>query len=103
MSKLFAFVVFLAAAGFLVYQYRKPPEPAPLQAETDDDGDHASTGWETFLEGMVGACWTVTATWPVRTEGSGRMRNHDSNALASSIVLACRPRPEIGRASCRER
>jgi putative DNA methylase len=63
------------------------------QAETDDDGDHASTGWETFLEGMVGACWTVTATWPVRTEGSGRMRNHDSNALASSIVLACRPRP----------
>lgn len=33
MSKLFAFVVFLAAGGFLAYQYRKPPEPAPLQAE----------------------------------------------------------------------
>lgn len=63
------------------------------QAETDDDGGHASTGWETLLEGMITAGWSVTATWPVQTEGSGRMRNLASNALASSIVLACRPRP----------
>jgi putative DNA methylase len=63
------------------------------QAETDDDGAHASTGWDTLLEGMLRAGWTVTATWPVRTEGSGRMRNQDSNALGSSIVLACRRRP----------
>ncbi|HUY50830.1 MAG TPA: DUF1156 domain-containing protein [Streptosporangiaceae bacterium] len=62
------------------------------QAETDDDGHHASTGWETLLEGMLRAGWAVTATWPVRTEGVGRMRNQASNALASSIVLACRPR-----------
>ena len=33
MSKLFAFLVFLAAAGFLAYQYRKPQQPAPLPAE----------------------------------------------------------------------
>jgi putative DNA methylase len=64
------------------------------QAETDDDGTHKSTGWDTLLEGMLRAGWTVTATWPVRTEGSGRMRNQDSNALGSSIVLACRRRPE---------
>ena len=64
------------------------------QAETDDDGQHASTGWETLLEGMLTAGWAVTATWPMRTEGSGRMRNQESNALASSIVLACRPRLE---------
>jgi putative DNA methylase len=63
------------------------------QAETDDDGGHASTGWETLLEGMIASGWAVTATWPVQTEGSGRMRNQGSNALASSIVLACRPRP----------
>ena len=61
------------------------------QAETDDDGGHASTGWETLLEGMINSGWAVTATWPVQTEGSGRMRNQESNALASSIVLACRP------------
>ena len=63
------------------------------QAEAEGDGDHASTGWETLLEGMLTAGWVVTATWPVRTERSGRVRDIGSNALASSIVLACRPRP----------
>ena len=63
------------------------------QAETDEGGDHASTGWETLLEGMLKSGWAVTATWPTRTERGGRTRDIDSNALASSIVLACRPRP----------
>jgi putative DNA methylase len=63
------------------------------QAETDSEGGHASTGWETLLEGMIKAGWTITATWPVRTERSGRMNAIDTNALASSIALACRPRP----------
>ena len=38
------------------------------QAENDDDGRHASTGWETLLEGMIRAGWAVTGTWPMRTE-----------------------------------
>jgi putative DNA methylase len=63
------------------------------QAETDDDGGHASTGWETLLEGMITSGWAVTGTWPIRSERGNRMRAIDSNALASSIVLACRPRP----------
>ena len=63
------------------------------QAEADDDGGHASTGWETLLEGMLAGGWAVTATWPINTERGGRMRDIGSNALASSIVLACRPRP----------
>ena len=42
---------------------------------------------------MLTAGWAVTATWPIRTERGGRTRNIESNALASSIVLACRPRP----------
>jgi putative DNA methylase len=63
------------------------------QAETNADGDHASTGWETLLEGLLSAGWSVTGTWPIRTELGNRMRSIDSNALASSIVLACRPRP----------
>lgn len=63
------------------------------QAENDDDGGHASTGWETLLEGMLSAGWTITATWPVHTEAGNRMRGMGFNALASSIVLACRPRP----------
>jgi len=63
------------------------------QAESDGDGQ-ASTGWETLLEGIIQSGWTITATWPLRTERSGRMRDVASNALASSIVLACRPRQE---------
>jgi putative DNA methylase len=63
------------------------------QAEADNDGGHASTGWETLLQGMLTGGWAVTATWPVNTERGGRMRDVGSNALASSVVLACRPRP----------
>jgi len=63
------------------------------QSESDEAGE-ASTGWETILGSMVQSGWSVTATWPMRTEGSGRMIAKDTNALASSVVLALRPRPE---------
>jgi putative DNA methylase len=63
------------------------------QSESDDDGGRASTGWETLLEGMIASGWSVTGTWPVRTELTNRPRGLESNALASSVVLACRPRP----------
>jgi putative DNA methylase len=63
------------------------------QSETDDSGERASTGWETLLQAMIKAGWAVTATWPMRTELGSRLRGLNSNALASSIVLACRPRP----------
>ena len=63
------------------------------QAETDDDGGHASTGWETLLDGMLSAGYSVTATWPIQTERATRSIDIGANALASSIVLACRPRP----------
>jgi putative DNA methylase len=59
--------------------------------ESTDDGV-TSTGWETFLAGLLDAGYSVTATWPVRTEFSTRMVASGANALASSIVLACRPR-----------
>lgn len=53
----------------------------------------ASTGWETMLEGLVRAGFTITGAWPMRTELAERLRSMKSNALASSIVLVCRPRP----------
>ena len=62
------------------------------QAETASDGGTASTGWETMLEALIGAGFQITGTWPVRTEMPSRMRSQQSNALASSIVLACRLR-----------
>lgn len=63
------------------------------QQDASDDGT-SSTGWHTLLDGLIGAGWEITATWPVRSERGGRMREINSNALASSIVLACRPRPQ---------
>jgi putative DNA methylase len=63
------------------------------QSDDGNDGT-ASTGWETLLDGMIRSGWAITATWPMRSERVGRMRDVGSNALASSIVLALRPRPE---------
>ncbi len=72
------------------------------QSETEDDeGDSGgsnettttSTGWETMLEGVTRAGFSITGTWPVRTERAGGFRNKGQNALASSIVLVCRRRP----------
>jgi len=63
------------------------------QSDGGDDGT-ASTGWETLLDGMIRSRWAITATWPMRTEGSGRMLSQGTNALASSIVLALRPRSD---------
>ena len=63
------------------------------QAEARGDDDHASTGWETLLEAMLNTGWSVTATWPMRTELNNRAAAMDANSLASSVVLALRPRP----------
>ena len=54
-----------------------------------------STGWETFLQSLLDSGLGIQATWPIRTEGEGRLRAIGSNALASSVVLACRPRSEL--------
>jgi putative DNA methylase len=52
----------------------------------------SSTGWETFLEAVIQAGFAVTGTWPMRTELGNRILGQGTNALASSIVLVCRPR-----------
>jgi putative DNA methylase len=63
------------------------------QQESDSEGGVASTGWDAMLQSLVDAGLTVTATWPVRTEKGGGLRSHGRNALASSVVIACRARP----------
>lgn len=63
------------------------------QSETSVDG-RTSTGWSTILEGMIRSGWSITATWPMRSELGNRMVASGTNALASSIVLVLRPRPE---------
>jgi len=66
--------------------------------QSDDESEGtASTGWQTLLEGLIHSGWEVTATWPVRSEARGRMLSNGTNALASSIVLALRPREETAQ------
>lgn len=61
------------------------------QSDTTDAGT-ASTGWETFIEAVIRAGFSITGTWPLNTENESRLRGQVSNALASSIVLVCRNR-----------
>jgi putative DNA methylase len=63
-----------------------------FKAIESSEGGQTSTGWETFLEGVLDAGLAITATWPIRTEMSGGVRNAGRNSLASSVVLTCRPR-----------
>ena len=62
------------------------------QAEKKANGGTTSTGWETFLEAVHQAGFLLSGTWPMRTEGAGRILAKGTNALASSIVLVCRKR-----------
>lgn len=63
------------------------------QAESDGAEGTTNTGWDTFLAAVIEAGFAISGTWPMRTERSGRMIGNGTNALASSIVLVCRPRP----------
>jgi putative DNA methylase len=56
-----------------------------------------TTGWETLLEALISSGFTITATCPVRASQAWRMVSMGTNALASYIVLACRPRTEEKR------
>ena len=56
---------------------------------------HKTTeGWEALLSGMIRGGWTITGSWPIATEMASRLRARDSAALATSVHLICRPRPE---------
>jgi len=88
------------------YAFKQTEMDEEEDAEDSDSSNVASTGWETMLVGLLRAGFTILGTWPLRTENKTRMRatgGGGSNALASSIVLVCRPRPkEAGVASRRD-
>jgi putative DNA methylase len=70
------------------------------QTENADDEEDvrntnsSSTGWEAMLQAIIKAGFSITGTWPLRTEMMSRAVAQNSNALASSIALVCRPRPD---------
>nr|MBP7678404.1 DUF1156 domain-containing protein [Thermoanaerobaculia bacterium] len=64
------------------------------QAESEPEVGTASTGWQTFLDAVIRSGLGISGTWPMRSELATRNVGRDTNALASSIVLVCRPRPD---------
>ena len=92
------FLTGLSKAFYLMRSHAHPDYPMTVyyafkQSETDsENGGIASTGWETMLEGLLEAGFQITGTLPIRTEAQTRQVAMGTNALASSIVLVCRPR-----------
>lgn len=81
-----------------MYLYAREDIPVTIyyaykQSDSDADGT-ASSGWETMLSAIIKAGFSITGTWPMSTERSSRTIGIGANALASSIVLVCRKRPE---------
>lgn len=85
-----------------IYQYAREDIPVTIyyaykQSDTDEEengAQTASTGWETMLSAVIQAGFSITGTWPMSTERTGRTIGNGTNALASSIVLVCRKRSE---------
>lgn len=83
-----------------LYQYAREDVPVTIyyaykQSEStakETEKKTASTGWETMLSAIIQAGFSITGTWPMRTERSVRTVAQGANALASSIVLVCRKR-----------
>jgi putative DNA methylase len=61
------------------------------QSERTADQGTVSSGWDTFLDAVIRSGFSITGTWPVRTEQLAGLKDA-INALASSIVLVCRHR-----------
>lgn len=94
-----------------IHTYAREDVPVTIyyafkQSESESDeksGEKtASTGWETMLSAIIRSGFAITGTWPMRTEMANRSIASSANALASSIVLVCRKRPETAM-SCTRR
>ncbi len=53
--------------------------------------------WEALVSALVDAGWRITGSWPIETERRARMRAQASAALATSVHLICRPRPDSAK------
>lgn len=85
----------MAAVFSAAEQHADPRFPATIfyafKATETSDGLTTSTGWDTFLSGLMTAGWTIVGTWPMRTELTTGLKARAA-MLASSVVLVCRPR-----------
>jgi len=96
LAKVFEHMRSIQNSGFpltIYYAFKQSESDADVDGEAKTLFGTASTGWETMLEGLIKAGFTISGTWPIRTEMMNRSVGQGTNTLASSIVLVCRPRP----------
>lgn len=92
-----------------LYKYSREDIPVTIyyafkqsESEVSEEGEiTASSGWETMLSAIIRAGFSITGTWPMRTEQTYRSVSMGANALASSIILVCRKRPDTARSVTR--
>ena len=53
--------------------------------------------WETLVSALIRAGFVVDGSWPIQTERLARSRSLSSAALASSVWLVCKKRPESAK------
>ncbi|WP_322508983.1 DUF1156 domain-containing protein [Anaerolinea sp.] len=75
------------------YAFKQSESEEELEDNNQIFDVRASTGWETMLAGLIEAGFQITGTLPMRTELVTSLKK-GINALATSVVLICRPRPE---------
>jgi adenine-specific DNA methylase len=49
-------------------------------------------GWEAFIQSLIEAGWTITASFPVESEAAEPMHQKSLAAADSSVFLSCRKR-----------
>jgi putative DNA methylase len=52
-----------------------------------------STGWAALLEAVLAAGLGVVRTWPIEATTTNRQVGQGANALATYVIMICRPRP----------
>ncbi|CAH0300468.1 DUF1156 domain-containing protein [Rhodococcoides fascians] len=62
-------------------------------------GREEETRWSSILTAVVDADLEITGTWPIHGTGSNRMIGLGTNAVATYIVMVCRPRPDSAQST----
>lgn len=65
--------------------------------DESESGDLSSTAWDAMLSAVLAGGLKIVGTWPIHATGSSRQIGLDTNALASYVVLVCRPQEEGAR------
>lgn len=64
---------------------------AHRQEETGGEGAATSTAWDAMLTAILDAGLRIVGTWPIHGTRNARQISIGTNALASYVVLVCRP------------